>query len=244
LLTHVVLPNHTLLLHCLRTAKELYLAADGGSADCQVSFGCVVATDDCILAECGGLTEGADPKSFRAEGCVLLAILRLVFHFRWFYVTRNPTLPFTAYSDSESLLKRLKASLKFKYVVPRRTLFSEVDVKMQILDALDAFHPTPTLCHVEGHQATKYPYHALPWNAQLNQRCDEIATEHLAAASAILRTTSYFPASKVSLNVQSTTTTHHILSQLWYFAGLPAHHAYICRHHGLTPDAYATVGWE
>jgi hypothetical protein len=125
LLTHVVLPNRTLLLHCLRTATELYLAADGGAADCQGSFGCVVATDDCILAECGGPAEGANPKSFRAKGYGLLAIIRLVFHFRWFYVTRNPTLLFTAYSDSESLLKRLKASLKLKYAVSRRTLFSE-----------------------------------------------------------------------------------------------------------------------
>jgi hypothetical protein len=244
LLTDVVIPDRTLLLHSFCTASELYLAADGGAADCQGSFGYVVATDDCILAECGGLAEGADPKSFRAEGYGLLAILHLVFHLRWFYVTRNPILLFTAYSDSESLLKRLKASLQLTYAVPRRTLFSKADVEMQILDALAAFHHRPSLCHVEGHQDTKYPGRPLPWNAQLNQRCDEIATDHLAAATEILTKTSYFPASKVSLTVQQTTITHHIPSQLRYCSSLPAHRAYICRHHGLTADAYATIGWE
>jgi hypothetical protein len=64
LFTNVVIPNRTLLLHCLCTEPELYLAVDGGAAECKGSFGCVVATGDPILAECGGLAEGADPKSF------------------------------------------------------------------------------------------------------------------------------------------------------------------------------------
>jgi hypothetical protein len=38
LLTNVVIPDRTLLLHCLRTAQELYLAADGGAADCKGFF--------------------------------------------------------------------------------------------------------------------------------------------------------------------------------------------------------------
>jgi hypothetical protein len=153
-------------------------------------------------------------------------------------------LRFTAYSDSESLLKRVEASLKLTYAVPRRTLFSEADVEMQILAALAAFHPKPIMCHVEGHQDTKYPDRPLSWDAQLNKRCDEIATDHLEAATEILRTTSYFPASKVSLTVQHTTITHHIPSQLRYFSGLPAHRAYIRRHHGLTLEEYDTIGWE
>jgi hypothetical protein len=244
LLSNVVIPDRPLLLHCLRTNPTLYLAADGGAAECKGSFGCVVANHDCILAECGGPVEGADPKCFRAEGYGLLAILRLVFHLRWFYVTRNQALLFTVYSDSESLLKRIEASLKLTYAVPRRTLFSEADVEMQILDALAAFYPMPILCHVEGHQDTKYPDLPLPWNAQLNKRCDEIATEYLDAATDILRTTSFFPASKVSLTVAHTTITHHIPSQLRYFSGLSEHRAYICRHHGLTLDEYETIDWE
>jgi cytochrome b len=119
LLQHVTICDRTLLFHSLRTASQLFLASDGGAADLKGSFGYVLATDDTILAECGGFVEGADPKSFRAEGYGLLAILRLVFHLRWFYITRNFALRFTLYSDSESLLKRLKASLSLTYPVPR-----------------------------------------------------------------------------------------------------------------------------
>jgi hypothetical protein len=75
-------------------------------------------------------------------------------------------------------------------------------------------------------------------------RCDEIATEHLDAATAILRTTSYFPASKVSLTVLDTTITHHIPSQLRYFAGLMAHRTYLCCYHQWTQRVYATIAWE
>jgi cytosine/adenosine deaminase-related metal-dependent hydrolase len=87
----------------------------------------------------------------------MLAILQLMFHLQWFYMTRNPLLLFTVYSDSESLIKRLQKSLSLTYLVPRRTLFSESDVEMQILDALAAFPNRLALVHVEGHQDEKYP---------------------------------------------------------------------------------------
>jgi hypothetical protein len=149
----------------------------------------------------------------------------------------------TLYSDSESLLKRLKKSLSLTYAVPRRTLFSEADVELQILDTLAAFPYMPTLCHVEGHQGTKYPDRPLQWDAQLNQRCDKIATDHLEAATDILSTTTFFPASKASLTVGVTTLTHHIPSQLRFFAGLSAHHVYLCRHHHWTTEEYETISW-
>jgi hypothetical protein len=75
LLSNVRIPDKALLLQCLRTTAHLWLASDGGAADCKGSFGSVLATDDTILMDCGGLVEGADPKSFRAEGYGLLAIL-------------------------------------------------------------------------------------------------------------------------------------------------------------------------
>jgi hypothetical protein len=40
----------------------------------------------------------------------MLTILRLVFHLRYFYFTRNRTLGFTLLCDSKSLIYRLAAS--------------------------------------------------------------------------------------------------------------------------------------
>jgi hypothetical protein len=175
LLGDVTILDRALLFQSLRIAAQLYLASDGGAADCKGLYGCVFATNDTLLAECGGCAEGADPKSFRAESYGMLAILRLTFHLQWFYVTRNPTLQFTVYTDSESLIRRLTASLRISYIALCRTLFSEADIELQILSALASFAALPHLVHVEGQQDTKYPGRPLSWEAQLNHRCDGIA---------------------------------------------------------------------
>jgi hypothetical protein len=243
LLQHVNLLNKSRLLDCLRTSDHLCLASDGGAAACKGSFGSLLATHDTILLECGGLVQGADPKSFRAEGYGMLAILRLVHHLRWFYMTRNPNLTFAAYTDSESLLLRLEASLRLNYTAPRRTLFSESDVELQIIAALSCFSPRPRLIHVEGHQDTKYPDRPPTWESHLNQRCDEIATHHLQHATTVLPLTSFFTASKAQLNVQGTTITHHIPSQLRSFAGLRAYRQYLCKHHEWEHATFDLVEW-
>jgi hypothetical protein len=82
------------LFEQLRSAPHLYLASDGGAANHKGSFGAVFATDKHILAECGGRSQGANPRSFRAEGYGILAVLRFVFHLRYFYFTRNTNLRF------------------------------------------------------------------------------------------------------------------------------------------------------
>jgi hypothetical protein len=173
----------------------------------------------------------------------LLTILRLTFHLCWFYLTRNPHLTFTLYTDSESLLKRLAKSLALTYLVPQRTLFSEADIVLQILAALDAFHPRPRLLHVEGHQDTKYPDRPLSWAARLNKCADEVATLHLANAKDVLPTTSVFPACKATLTIATTMITHHIPSQIRYFAGHTAHRAYLCKHHQWQPSTFDLIEW-
>jgi hypothetical protein len=190
----------------------------------------VLATDKHILAECGGRAQGANPCSFRAEGYGILAVLRLVFYLRYFYVTRNTHLRFRLYCDSESLLKRIEASRSLRWVTPRRFLYSEVDVGMQILSAIRALGLVVQFEHVEGHQE-KYPERPLPWEAQLNQRCDEIATDHLEAPTTTLPTVYFLPASKVSITVGKQTLTHHIPTKLRTFVELSGIRAHFMERH-------------
>jgi hypothetical protein len=133
----------------------------------------MLVTDDNILVEYRGRAHGEDPHSLRAEGYGILAILRLTFHLRYFYITRNMRLKFRLYRDSESLLKHITA---YRALVqrksPRRFMSSEVDVEMQILAAMEALTARIDLGHVGGNQTTKYPNQPLPWDAQLNQRCE------------------------------------------------------------------------
>jgi hypothetical protein len=132
------------------------------------SYGALMATDKHILVECGGRTQGSNPRSFRAEGYGILAVLRLVFHLRYYYITRNAALRFRLYCDSESLLKRIVASWALTRTIPRRFLFLEVNVEMQILTAVSAVGFKVAFEHVEGHP--------LSWPATLNKRCNEIVS--------------------------------------------------------------------
>jgi hypothetical protein len=167
LLSSIQFVDRRRLLHSLRSDENLFMASDGGVTNQQGSFGAVIATSDHILIECGGRAHGTDPRPFRAEGYGILAILRLAFHLRYFYLTGNAPLQFRLYCDSA-------ASQRLSSTLPRRFLFSEVDVKMQILSAMQAGSLHVVFEDVEGHQYTKYPERPLSWAAQLNMRCDEI----------------------------------------------------------------------
>jgi hypothetical protein len=218
LLSSVTFVDQRSLLAALRSHACLFLASDGGTADQLASFGPLLATSDTILIECGGRAQDANPRSFRAEGYGILAILRLSFHLRTFYVTRNPNLRFKLYCDSESLLKRISASKSLKRTIPRRCLFSEADVEMQILAYLQALVAPVAFEHVEGHQDTKYSDEPLSWAAQLNQRCDEIATDHMESVTTPIPTVPFLPASRVSVFVGNHTIMHHLPTQFCTFA--------------------------
>jgi hypothetical protein len=222
LLEHATFVNKTGLLEALRVARHLFLASDGG-AD--------IVNADTIFLECGGRAYGADLWSFRSEVYGMLAILRLLFHVRYFYWTRNRTLRFTLLCDSKSLIDRLEASRALTRLAPRRHLFSEADVEMQILLAMSSLGPV-ALEHVRGHQDEHDDGEPLSWEAQLNQRCDTLSTDHLSSATDILPLVPFLPASKVGLMVQGTTLTHYFPTQLRTFAGLPEYREYLCRHHG------------
>jgi hypothetical protein len=231
LLANVTFVNRRQLFEALQNPQVLFLASDGGAAHRRGSFGALIATADTILAECGGRAQGADPCSFRAEGYGVLAILRLLLHIRYFYVLDCRQARFRLYCDSKSLLKRIEASRQLQRLIPRRYLFSEVDVEMQILASIHALASDVTLEHVEGHQDTKYPGRPLPWAAELNRRCDDIATAHLESATTTLPTMPSLPASQVSISIGAHTITHHIPTQLRTFAGLPGLRAHFVRHH-------------
>jgi hypothetical protein len=233
------------LFSALRSEEVLLLASKGGATDKLGSYGALMATQDHILIECGGRAQGANPRSFRVEGYGISAILRLVFRMRHFYITRNASLRFRLYYDSESLLKRIAASQALTRIIPRRFLSSEVYVEMQILAVVAALEADVAFEHVEGHQDTKYPGRPLPRAAQLNQRCDEIATTHLDSATRSIPVVTFLPASKVSVAVRKHTITHHISTQLHTFAGIAGMRAHLHKHHtsGMTsPSSTSLTG--
>jgi hypothetical protein len=152
LMSSVHIVDRRRLFDALRTENLLLLASDDGAIDKLGSYGAPMATKEHILVECGGQAQGSNPRSFRGEGYGIL-----VCHLRFHYITRNATLCFRLFCDSESLIKRITASRTLKQIIPRRFLFSKVDVEMQILVAVKGLNSAVEFVHVEGNQDTKYP---------------------------------------------------------------------------------------
>jgi hypothetical protein len=147
-------PDLDSLLHLLRTDTSLLLCSDGGAADSKGSYGSVIASDDSILTELRGQAHGANPRSFRAEGYGLLANLRLIRHLLLFFDIPRTSSPLTIYCDNKGLLERLQSTRASTYTKPRRFLFSEADIEMQILDTLSTLATKVNLEHVKGHRRT------------------------------------------------------------------------------------------
>jgi hypothetical protein len=85
---------------------------------------------------------------------------------------------------------------------------------------------------------------SISWEAKLNQRCDEIATAHLEAATSSIPTVTFLPASHVSISAGTHTITHHIPSQLPTFARLSGIRAHFTeRHQWESPAIFDLIDW-
>jgi hypothetical protein len=237
--------NLPALLEALTSNADLYLASDGGAVPLKGSFGAVLATSDTIVVECGGHAFGQDPRSFCSEAYGMLAVTRLLFHLRAFHQLNMSRMQLTLVCDSLSLLDRLSASRKLTRIVPHRFLFSEADAEMAILDTFRELKADLVLQHVESHQDTRYPNRPPTWAVILNQRCDSLASKHLDSATEILlQSVPFLPASKISLDVDGVTITHHLPSQLRRCSNSPSLRDYLCRHHQWDGPEFDLVRWE
>ena len=219
------------VLQILLSSSSLCLASDGGAKPLRGSFGCLLATHDTILVTAGGRAFGADPQSFRSEAYGMLAALLTYFHLHTYFQIPITMTSLDHYTDSESLLKRLQTSRTLLYPYPRRHLYSEADVELQILSVLSNISAPVAIHHVFSHEDDHTELADLPWPNQLNYHCDIIATTFLRAAQHALPTVPFLPASACSLQVGSVTLTHHIPTQLRTLARLPAYQIFLQRHH-------------
>ena len=232
------------LLDQISSTDPLVFCSDGGAASTVGSYGSIIATDDSILTETRGQAYGHTPRSFRAEGYGLLANLRLIYHLLSFFELPFTLPPLTIVSDNEGLLQRISSALRAKYLKPRKFLSSEIDLEMQIVDTLNQLDTDVSFSHVKGHQDGSIDPTDLPWQAQLNIRCDTIATETLASVDHD-PTVPFLPASELSLTIESTTLTHHIPSQIRRLHASTKQRPYLTKHHEWSsPALFDQVHWD
>ncbi|OEU17034.1 hypothetical protein FRACYDRAFT_239635 [Fragilariopsis cylindrus CCMP1102] len=165
------------------STSRVNIATDGGAIPLKGSLGFVFADEQgMILLTCYGQPSGNDPLSFRSEICALLAATRLVRLIVQYYDRKTPCdepvrSKIQVYTDSLSMIKKLKAYNEYPTASLKTVLNSEWDVLSALNKALQWFPKEPKLSWVKSHQDDlEYDENAMPLDAYLNSEADELAT--------------------------------------------------------------------
>ena len=137
-----------------------------------------------------------------------------------------------SWSNNIGLLTRIKNTQTKHNPSACKYLFSEMDIKMQITDTLHQLNAK--LCnfkHVKGYQEDTMPFNKLSWSAKLNIYCDQLATRVLCERHKPIPIVPFLPARKIALQIENTTITHHIPSQIRRLYSQKAQKIYLMDHH-------------
>jgi hypothetical protein len=167
----------------LKSIRKVFVATDGGAIPRKGSLGFVIADDEGnIMATCFGQPAGHDPLSFRSEICAFLAAVTLITTMIQYYdnslhCTEKARGKFQFYTDSLSMLTKLKAFDEYPTAPLKTVLHSEWDVLSALHRALKWFPTYPKINWVKSHQDDKvYDKTEMPLDAYLNSEADELAT--------------------------------------------------------------------
>ena len=145
----------------MKSPGKVLIATDGGAIPFKGSLGFVIADDDAtILATCFGQPSGHDPLSFRSEICAFMAAVKFVTLLIQYYDNLLPCNEklrgkFQFYTDSFSMMKKLKAFDKFPTAPLSMVLDPEWDVLSALHLALKWFPTHPKISWVKSHQDDK-----------------------------------------------------------------------------------------
>ena len=241
LLSDIKIMSQHALQNMLQNNERIYLCSDGGAKEDIGSFGAVVASNQEIMIQVSGQAYGKTPRSFRAEGYGMLAILRFLFHFIQYHNIKTKS-KLKIYSDNEGLIIRVNQIKDKTEIRPRRGMLSESDVELQIRDTLQILQSDATLHHVLGHQDNNKDNNELSWPAQLNIQCDTLATDKIKTLKAHY-TVSTLPASKIMLQIGDQTITHHIAAQIRRLGTREIRKTYLTAQHRWEND-FENIDWE
>jgi hypothetical protein len=163
-----------------RSTNKVNIATDGEAIPLKGSLGFVFADEEGnILLTFYGQPSGNNPLSFRSEICAFLAAVRLVRLINKYYdeilqcaePARRSKIQ--VYTDSLSMMKKLKAYNKYPTASLTALLDSEWDVLSALHSALKLFKMYPTIKWVERHQEDKvYELTEMPIGAYLNSEAE------------------------------------------------------------------------
>jgi hypothetical protein len=170
----------------IKSTKKIQIATDGGAIPFRGSLGFMFADEEgTILLTWFGQPAGNDPLSFRSEICAFLAAVRLVTLITKYYddilsCSEPVRSKVQVYTDSLSMITKLKACDKYPIAPLTTVLDSEWDVLSSLHRALQWFKTYPKIRWVKSHQDNKvYDVQEMPLDAYLNSEADKLATTGL-----------------------------------------------------------------
>jgi hypothetical protein len=227
------------------SGSYLCLAHNGGAAD-RGLFAWCIATTTTILWEGSGHAEGHTPGSFRAESYGMLAPLRFLFHYLFYFNVRpaNPQLVHKEFSDSKSLLDRLQSSKERFYASPKACLASDFNLEAAITQTIRDNPLQLSQQHVKSHQDKDQPDTLkLSWKAQLNILCDRLATRQLAVCPLITRVTPN-PYCNAYIAHGDKTISGQLRKSLFCAASQPIARDYLIQRYQWSPEIFAAIAWD
>jgi hypothetical protein len=244
LLQHVTILDAPALIEYFTTDGTLFVVSDGGADGECGSYGALLATDDAMLVQISGVTEGALPGSFRAESYGCLAIFRFIYHFRRYYQLDRILCRNAFYCDNEGLITRLNCAAGPLAPFPRHYLRSDIDLEMQIMDTIRLLGIDVRYHHVKGHQDDPDPTTNVPLSRQanLNIVCDHLATAalHVARPSPLV---TFLPAGKVAVTIDGHSINRKLPRAIRTLLGRRLQLSSFHRRYGWSPAQFDQIDW-
>jgi len=233
-----------------KSTKKVLIATDGGAIPLKGSLGFVFADEEgTILLSCFGQPSGNDPLSFRSEICAFLAAIRLVKLLTQYYDEKLPCeepvrSKIQVYTDSASMIKKLKAYDKYPTAKLGMVLDSEWDVLSALHKALQWFKTYPKISWVKSHQDDKvYDATEMPLNAYLNSEADELATIGLKRLQE-KPIVPMDPETAIQFHIMGRTITRDFKRTVREIVQLPPLRKFYCDRFGWSEDTFGTIDWD
>jgi hypothetical protein len=211
----------------------------------------LIATDEegTILLTCFGQPSGNDPLSFQSEICAFLAAIRLVKLITQYYNEKISCdepgrSKMRVYTDSASILKKLKAYDKYPTAKMAMVLDSEWDVLSALHKALQWFKTYPKISWVKSHQDDKvYDVTEMPLDAYLNSEADELATIGLKRLQK-KPLVPMDPETAIQFHICGRTITRDFKRTVGEIIQLPQLRKFYCERFGWSDNIFDVIDWD
>jgi hypothetical protein len=233
-----------------KSTRRVLIATDGGAIPLKGSLGFVFADEEgTILLTCYGQPSGNDPLSFRSEICAFLAAIRLVKLIIQYYDEKISCdepgrSKIQVYTDSASMIKKLKAYDKYPTAKLAMVLDSEWDVLSALHKTLKWFKTCPKIGWVKSHQDDKvHDETEMPLNAYLNSEADELATIGLKRLQE-KPMVPMDPGTIIQFHIDGRTITRDFKRTVRETIQLPQLRKYYCNRFGWSNNTFETIDWD